>query len=210
MKTRADLKRELDATVPIGEETTYLAAATSALETARAELQALREQRVNLMRQISVRERKRQDWKGKIVRGPNAPAISDAIAEVARAGCAQCHCIAGISLAKNHGELWLRFRAAFRRALTGVDGFAKLWVIARVAGEAPLAHGLCASIDNGGPDNLSVYLWLVDVVAVDVKSGTVQVAGLSFLGSDADLSQIVVLDVKPYLPYCEAWPDSAS
>lgn len=203
MKTRADLKRELAATVPPGQEGAFLVSATSALDEARASLQTLRDERVRLKRLISIRERKHQDWKGKVPRGNAAPTLEDAEAEVARAGAAPCHRVADVALAGD-GVVEVRFRDEFKRALNGVDGFEKIWVIALATGQAQFSGGSCVAGDEGE----GLYLWLADVVSADEKTGVVRVRGLGFVGDESRVGEVTVVDVKPYLPYCEAWSSS--
>lgn len=202
MKTRADLKRELAATVPLGEEEAFLASATMSLEKSRATLQAFRDERVQLKRLISVRERKRQDWKGKVPRGTNAPTITDAHAEVARAGAAPCHSVADVTLATD--GVHLRFQDEFKRALNGVDGFEKIWVVALAPPNAKFEGGQCVTGAVG--EGQGLYLWLADVVSADDATGVMHVRGLEFVGDEGRIGDVTVVDIKPYLPYCEAWP----
>lgn len=202
MKTRADLKRELAATVPLGEEESFLASATASLEESRAALQAFRDERVQLKRLISVRERKRQDWKGKVPRGTDPPTVADAHAEVARAGTAPCHRVADVTLVAD--GVHLTFRNEFKRALNGADGFEKIWVVVRAPPHARFEGGRCVTGD--AEDGQGLYLWLADVVSADDASGIVHVRGLEFVGDKGRIGDMTVVDIKPYLPYCEAWP----
>lgn len=199
-KTRAILKRELSSSIPDGEEASFLASAAAALEESRRQLQKLRAERAALRRQISIRERKRQDWKGKVPRPAGDPGRTEALAELARCGVASCRCVASIQLRNERSQL--RFFDDFKAALSGLAGFAKLWIVAVAPAWVGVEMGRCC----GGEERRNVYLWLVDVEAVDVKEGVVQIVGMNFeFGEDA-LKEILVLDVKPYLPYCEAWP----
>lgn len=207
MKTRADLKRELIATVAPGEEISYLNSATSALEEARVALQSLRDERVRLKRLISIRERKHQDWKGKIPRGDSAPTRDDAQAEVARAGTAPCHRVADVTVGGNDGTFELVFRDEFKRGLSGVMGFEKIWVIAVAKGESLFRGGRCM-VGNREERDQGLFLWLANVVAVDEKTGIVKIEGVELTEDECKVEDIAILDIKPYLPYCEAWPSS--
>lgn len=199
-KTRATLKRELSSTIPAGEESSFLASAAAALEESRRQLQTLRAERAAIRRQISVRERKRQDWKGKVPRPAGDPGRTEALAELARCGAASCRRVASIQ--EGNGRLQLRFLDSFKAALSGLEGFAKMWIVAIAPVWVEVQEGRCCAGEGGK----SVYLWLVDVEGFDVKEGVVQIAGMSFeFGGDV-MGEILVLDVKPYLPYCEAWP----
>lgn len=181
MKTRADLKRELSVSVAPGAEQGFLASATSELESARALLSSLRSSRAEVRRLISIRERKRQDFKGKVPRRA-AATRADAAAEVARAGAAPCHRVADVARAE--GGLELRFRAEFKAALGGVGGFERAWVVAVARGQ--------------------VRLWLVEVRGVDERAGVVRLGG-GGAGLAQERGEVAVVDIKPYLPYCEAW-----
>lgn len=204
MKTRADLKRELEQTVPHGEEQAVVDAANAALEAARANVKSLRAERARLMRQISIRERKMSDWKGKIPRA-DEPTMHAAEEELARAGTAVCQRVANL-VADEHGRVArLQFHPEFRRALTGVDGFDKLWVVAW-APDGVALEGSCRIAGAADAPGENVYLWLAHICSADVTAGIVHISGLDFLTAHPALAEIAVLDVKPYLPYCDALP----
>lgn len=180
MKTRADLKRELSQTIPHGDETAYLSKVEAQLTAARTRLQDLRARRVALSRRISVRERKKQDWKGKIPRR-EPPTQQLAISELSRLGSMPTHAVACAT------DRALRFETPFRTALTGVNGFQFVWVLLYAHGEEEMCHASCVGC---------VMLRLVGVEQCHVKEGLLVV--------DSSLPNLPVLDVKPYLSYCEA------
>lgn len=200
IKTRAALKQELSSTVSPGEETSFLASAVSSLEESRRHLQALREERAAIQRQVSIRARKRQDWKGKIPRPSGDPSRSEAIAELKRCSDAWCHRVASIRV--RDGCWQLGFCDEFKAALSGLEGFAKIWIVAVAPKGLEFPAGKCCT----GEGSRDVYLWLADVEAVDVKGGVVKIAGMNFEVSGNALEEVLILDVKPYVPYCDAWP----
>lgn len=220
LKTRATLKRELMETIPHGSESAYLAKTEEDLLAAQHRLRDLRDEHVRIMRLISVRERKLRDWKGKVPRATDAdPTLADAQVELARAGEMVCHRVASVL----GGGRVLKFGAAYAKALDGLGGFAKLWVIMLVPASAAsaLACGECvpgvSRATREGSTSSRLFLNVVDVVTCDVAAGVVEMSGLiaanveSNFGAEAltkMLNDVVVLDVKPYLSYCEAWPES--
>lgn len=188
LKTRADLKLELMRTVPPGEESNVLQQVENQLESSRERLAALRTQRVSIMRQISIRERKLSDWKGKIPR-TEPPSVAAAMKEMRRLGEVPCHAVG-----KLRADGYIVVGRDFARALTGVDGFEKVWLVVQDA-EGVVRTGRCVGVDE------AVCLCLVDVVSCDVKKGLLQVSGIH----TSDGTEVTVLDIKPYLSYCESF-----
>lgn len=192
LRTRADLKRELCRTIPPGEEQEYLTRVETELSTLQDELSALRTKRASLMRQISVRQRKLVDWKGKVPRTSEASTKS-AQEELQRIGSMQCHRIGKlISAHEVHVE------KAFASALKGVDGFSRIWMVIAAPRDL-LVDGLCTGCD--------VYLCVVDVKSCSEKTGKIAIEGLRVKGDVNRLQEATVIDIKPYLSYCEAWKE---
>lgn len=176
--TRKQLKAELARTVPPGSEAAVLAEAAADLASAQASLASLRRARARNERAISVRERKLADWKGKI---PFAgePCADSAATALRRAGVMPCTTVADATALEPGGPdggSRLVFRPRFRRALAGLAGFSHVWVI--TAGEG----GVEASAH--------------EVRALEERAGVATLAGTL---ADGD-----VVDVKPYLAYCDA------
>lgn len=179
--TRKQLKAELSKAVPPGAEAAVLAEAEADLLAAQAALAALRKERARNERAISVRERKLADWKGKIP-FVGEPSPEAAVVSLQRAGVMPCTPIADVAQSPSAEERLdaestrLVFRPDFRRALTGLAGFSHVWLI--TSGEG----GVRASAH--------------EVRAIDERAGEVIVGGTGVDG--------VVVDVKPYLAYCDA------
>lgn len=208
LRTRAALKRELLRTIPQGAEKAYLERSAAALTCAQERLSALREERVKLRRAISIRERKLRDWKGKVPR-THEPTQQDVARELERCGEMP---LARIGLFDGRCRA-ITVHAAYARALTGLDGFDKAWLIVAVpCGDDCVDGGACwPRVTVRGKDGqeqwMRVILQLVSVIRCDVKNALVEVEGLDLQGCGAE--DAVVIDIKPYLSYCEAWPDDA-
>lgn len=101
--------------------------------------------------------------------------------------------------------------AEFRAALADLDTFARIWLLFHF----DRSHGWAARVKppRGGPKRgvfatrapnrpSQIGLTTVELVAVDVPSGIVRVRGIDLL------DETPVLDIKPYLPFTDAWPDA--
>jgi tRNA (adenine37-N6)-methyltransferase len=100
---------------------------------------------------------------------------------------------------------------AFRAGLADLDGFGRIWLVFlfdRSRGWAPLVkpprggpkRGVFATRAPNRPSQIG--LTTVGVTAVDVPQGIIRVRGIDLLDATP------VLDVKPYVPIIDAWPDA--
>ena len=99
----------------------------------------------------------------------------------------------------------------YRPALADLDTFERIWLLFlfhRSRGWAPRVRpprggpkrGVFATRAPNRPSQIG--LTSVRVTAVDVGRGLVHVRGVDLL------DQTPILDIKPYLPSCDAWPDA--
>lgn len=208
MKTRGELKEELLKTIPKGEESKFLAEAENKLSTLQSQLQQLQAKRATIRRGITIRERKLRDWKSKIPRVTDIPSVSSVEKTVHALPPVKCLVIGHVS-GDASSILILR---RFAPALTGLDGFEKAWVILHASNsksddahfEETVASTQSSSQEMRTCDGSGINFALVGIVASDARSGIVHIESLSISYAHA-----TVLDIKPYLPYCEAWPDQS-
>ena len=193
MKTRAELKRELNNIIPENKELAYLSQVETSLSTARSNLNQLRSQRAKLMRQISVRQRKLHDWKGKIPRSGQVPTVAEAERELRRIHNMPTYRIATVSSKGNSIHVGM----TYKRALRGVDGFSHIWVIYIYNNTAPELVSACTSNSS----NHQLNLQLCQVRTINEHTGEITLEN-SFLPSS-----VIVVDIKPYLRYCESLSD---
>lgn len=99
----------------------------------------------------------------------------------------------------------------YRAALADLDSFARVWILFvfdRSAGWAPTVkpprggpkRGVLATRAPNRPSPIG--LSCVALIGVDRAAGLVQVRGIDLLDGTP------VLDLKPYLPSVDAWPDA--
>jgi tRNA-Thr(GGU) m(6)t(6)A37 methyltransferase TsaA len=100
----------------------------------------------------------------------------------------------------------------YRKALEDLGGFSHVWLICHLHlnhGWKPdvmpprgprRRRGLFATRAPHRPNQLS--LSAVEITSVDVDRGRVEIRGLDLLDGTP------VLDLKPYVPYCDAFPDA--
>lgn len=193
-KTRKEMKDHLLATAPEGCETALLERTHLRLNETRRKLVAVRAERAKIMREVSIRQRKMTDWKGKIPRR-NEPTQHDVQRELKRLGQMPCAIVARFE----DGVGKLVFDKYLASALTELDGFEKIWIIMTVPEGLSFKLGRCQN---------NIYLCLADVKKVDVKKGIVYISGLLPSGDLSLLKEITILDIKPYLAYCEAMTPS--
>lgn len=222
--TRATLKREYDRSIPDGEEGAELEQALTSLATARQRLKELRASRVEIARRASEHKRKLHDWKGKVPRaiGEPVPDVPDESADMPFVPIARI--TRATRAARDRGQGALLFDPQYVRAVEGLERFSKAWVIMFAESNVDVEmactnQSLCypARWDTLCPQRdcscLQVYLVLVDIVERRGRS-LKDKDYLIINGLDADkiLSQngaVFVVDVKPYLSYCEAVPSDA-
>lgn len=105
----------------------------------------------------------------------------------------------------------LEIAPEYREALTDLAGFGRIWLIFlfhRSGGWGPRVRpprggpkrGLFATRAPDRPSPLG--LTTVALEAVDVARGEVRVRGIDLL------DETPILDIKPYLPRFDAWPDA--
>lgn len=99
----------------------------------------------------------------------------------------------------------------FRPALADLAGFGRVWLVFlfdRSRGWAPTVkpprggprRGVFATRAPNRPSQIG--LTCVELLAVDPAAGTLRVRGIDLL------DETPILDVKPYLPLTDAWPDA--
>lgn len=192
VRSRAAFKAELDARTPPGEEHAVTRRAVEELVAAEEALRAAHAEEVRLKRALRERERKLGEHKAKFPRSalPAAAAaewrLSPAPQRQWSAACAgggggAAHAVRAIGTLCEGGTC-VRLGARYARALRGLDGFDKVWLV----------------LDG-------MRLRLFDVVRVLEEAGVVAVrlVGGAAHGEDA-AGACRVFDIKPYLAYCEA------
>lgn len=206
MKTRAELKEELLRTIPHGEECKYLAEQEAKLKALQARLQVMQVRRAELRRGITLRERKLRDWKGKIPRLGGIPSASVVASIIQTLPPVMCVAVATIAA----DAQYVRVSSQFMPALNGLGDFEKVWLILLANAEDSDDSQPEAELDQEhllyrtSNDRRNVYLVVVNVVACDARTGLLRISCLptAFAGAE-------VLDIKPYLAYCEAWPKTS-
>jgi tRNA-Thr(GGU) m(6)t(6)A37 methyltransferase TsaA len=99
----------------------------------------------------------------------------------------------------------------FRAALEGIETFARIWLIFlfdRSQGFAPRVkpprggpkRGVLATRAPNRPSQLG--LTSVELLRLDAEPGRLEVRGIDLL------DQTPILDIKPYLPFTDAFPDA--
>lgn len=178
-KTRKELKALLSQVTPAGEEQGVLEDAERQLKAVQDEIKALTARSIAVGRDISVRERKLADWKGKIAR-ENIPPPTRALE---RAGEMEWVSIGNLCEHGNdNNNNTLVLHKMYRRSMMGLSGFSHAWLI--------LVGRYCKTIRT---------------VAVAMKK-VEEAAGLIIFDNQAqlDLEDFVIVDIKPYLVYCDA------
>lgn len=105
----------------------------------------------------------------------------------------------------------IEIEPAFRKGLADLDSFTRIWVIFLF----DRSEGWAARIKppRGGPKRgvfatraphrpSKIGLTTVALTSVDVEAGVVTVKGIDLL------DETPILDLKPYLPNVDAWPDA--
>lgn len=176
--SRYALKAHWSRTTGEGEEHELLRNTERELGAAKAELEGMIRERNELSREISVRERKLCDWKGKVPRGELEPPTR----ALERASDVSCVCI-GVVRGRR-----MEIEKRYRRALTGLSGFSHGWVI---------------YLKGGGDE---VIVEGVKLERIDEKSGILELSeGLKQAQAETGLEAKIV-DLKPYLGYCDSHP----
>jgi len=193
--SRVLCKKRLEHAVEPGMEAEVAYAANEELQRAVDEVLRLKTRRVEIKQLIAERERKLMDWKSKFPRG-QTPKSGGHIDALMRRGM-PCVQICEVALSDNHNQTELCFRSTFARGLMGLSGFSHVWVISSVEPRRAGAEYLMAT------DGCSLRLTLAQIVEVDEARARVRLAGYRLVQPDE-----IVVDIKPYIPYCDAWPDA--
>jgi tRNA (Thr-GGU) A37 N-methylase len=215
--TRATLRREYEQSIPVGEEAEVFLAAATEVDEAVVRLRDLREIRVGLARRASEHRRKLHDWKGKVPREQGTPAPDAARNTQGDMPCVEVARIVRLPrAASSRGDGALRFLPRYVRALEGVQRFSKVWVVVLSRGDVDVAEAtgrqpaVCQHPSLVTTGQLRVNLVLVDVIERRGPSAVDKdLLVINGLNSEAILKQegeTFVVDVKPYLSYCEAFP----
>lgn len=214
VRTRGAFRMEYEETLAAGAEAAALSAANAELDATRAHLRALRARRVDLVRRTAEHVRKLHDWKGKVPRPLGAPVPAGA-----PAGAPTGMPYTPVAYVKERdaremqgGLLSLVFLKPFVRALEGLERFDKAWVL----GQPAAAGGNGSAGVHGGDEgagvvrswcNADFVMVLVDELERRGRSAqNKEVVVVRDGGGDAlhELLGVAVIDVKPYLSYCEA------
>ncbi len=105
----------------------------------------------------------------------------------------------------------IEIAAPYRAALASLETFSRLWLIFlfdRSTGFAPLVkpprggpkRGVLATRAPNRPSQIG--LTCVRLESLDATTGVLQVRGIDLL------DQTPILDLKPYLPFVDAWPEA--
>jgi tRNA-Thr(GGU) m(6)t(6)A37 methyltransferase TsaA len=105
----------------------------------------------------------------------------------------------------------LEIEPAYRAALSDLDGFGRIWLLFlfdRSRGFAPKVkpprggpkRGVFATRAPNRPSQIG--LTTVELRGVDIARGEVRVRGIDLL------DETPLLDIKPYVPMIDAWPDA--
>jgi len=113
----------------------------------------------------------------------------------------------------SHDKAQLEITSAYREGLTDLEGFDRVWVICWLDRSKPYnlkvtpyldtsEHGLFTTRAPSRPN--SIGLSLVEIEKVDVENGIISVKGIDILDGTP------ILDLKPYIPDFDSFPDSKS
>jgi tRNA (Thr-GGU) A37 N-methylase len=209
--TRATLRREYEATVPVGDESALLQSELRVLEDARERLRELRTTRVDLARRAAEHRRKLHDWKGKVPRALGAPPPQECPATADMPCVVIAELVRPTRLGRENGTAALRFLPLYVRAMEGIERFEKAWVVLRAVEDIHLAGARNPSLCQPEHPESKLHLVLVDVVERRGRSAVdKEILIVNGIDADAVLAQnkdVLVVDIKPYLSYCEAFPD---
>jgi tRNA (Thr-GGU) A37 N-methylase len=209
--TRATLRREYEATVPVGDESALLQSELRVLEDARERLRALRTTRVDLARRAAEHRRKLHDWKGKVPRALGAPPPEECPVTADMPCVAIAELVRPTRLGRENGTAALRFLPPYVRAMEGIERFEKAWILLRAVEYIHLAGARNPSLCQPELLESKLHLVLVDVVERRGRSAVdKELLIVNGIDADAVLAQskdVLVVDIKPYLSYCEAFPD---
>lgn len=214
VRTRGSFRREYEASLAPGSEAAALSTVSAELAATRVQLRALRARRVELGRRSAEHVRKLADWKGKVPRalGAAVPEGPGPVGFMPRVGIAEVR-------RRGELELGLVFLKRFVRGLEGVERFSKIWVLAVPGKGDGVVDGDNASTASGSGNgsrrcwgNDDFVMVLVDVVGRVGKGVRDKEVLVVRDGGGNALEKLVgatVIDIKPYLRYCEAHPDDS-
>jgi len=177
-KTRIELKQLLSRLTPTGEEQGLLEDAERQLVSVQDEIRALTAHSIAVGRDISVRERKLADWKGKIARENMQPPTR----ALERAGEMDW-----VSIGHFY-ENTLVLHKIYRRSIMGLSGFSHAWLI------------LVASHSN----TINIRTVAVAMEKVEERNGLIKFDVKGDFSAQLGLEDYDIVDIKPYLSYCDA------
>lgn len=221
--TRGDFRREYEAHLVPGEEASAFRSLSGSLDGARQRLRALRYRRVEVAKRRSEHVRKLSDWKGKVPRSLGAPIPSPKSPGNQYMPFKQIATVVKPKRFSRENECFmgLQFRLRFTRALCGLERFDKAWIIVLSnrgfvggheadAGDIEEVSGVCHR-ESTESNQKALHLVLVSIVR-KCGSGANASNMVVVRAEDGDLSERlldgVVIDIKPYLSYCEALGDN--
>lgn len=171
------MKKELQSRIPNGVEKLFLSTQEQKQDELQEELHKLEERRSTIRRAISIRERKIRDWKGKIPRESAIPENQSMRALLGESKTSKSTIIGEVS--QNDASV-ISILPSYGNALAGLTDFGKAWLFL-----API-------------DGKNVSMKLVDIVSWDRKQLLLKIR------KSSELLGRKIVDIKPYLPYCEA------
>lgn len=177
-KTRIELKTLLSQVIPTGEEQRVLDDAQRQLKSSQEEIKLLTARSIAVGRDISVRERKLADWKGKIAREGMRPPTR----ALERAG-EMDWCSIG-NFFENDNTLVLH--KMYRRSMMGLSGFSHAWLIL-VGTERKTTRTICTLA--------------VAMEKVEENTGVIK---FDMEKNEMEMEECDIIDIKPYLAYCDA------
>lgn len=223
IRTRGDFRHEYEVSLAPGDEARVFEDVSVSLDVARQRLRDLRFRRVDVAKRRSEHLRKLSDWKGKIPRNLGAPIPSRESCFGTGMPCKAIATFAGPirSWRGNRSRVGIVFRSKYVRALYGLDLFDKVWLLFTVSQDGyeegaifPRVKGQLGICENlgqqAGSNEKQVHLLLVSLLARcgrGSNSNDMIIVEAETPGTPlADIvhAHAAVIDVKPYLSYCEA------
>lgn len=227
MKSRRELKEYLQNSLPPGSESQYLRENEEKLDRLQTELKGLQEQRAQLRRQITIRERKLLDWKSKIPRvGNTLPAICEVADNTESMSDIMCHDVGQLTLSQcfenNRREFILSIRSQFIPGLKRLADFKKIWLVIFSSSQDIPSHcgesfktcddQHCVVLSCQGncfPINSKLSLLLVDLLHCDERTGILRLSPTLSCPHQSSISpalmgNVTVVDIKPYISYCDS------
>jgi tRNA (Thr-GGU) A37 N-methylase len=186
--------------------------ALDTLDSARVRLGELRSQRVDLARRAAEHRRKLHDWKGKVPRSLGAPP-PDAAPDTPDMPCVEiAQLVEPTRAGREKGTAAFLFLPPYVRAMEGIECFSKAWVILRAPKGVQMTGACNPSECHPAHGGTTLHLLLVDVAERRGRcmkdKELLIVNGLDAAAVLRQSTAVHVIDIKPYLSYCEAFPAS--